>query len=903
MKIENISMFNFPPSAFEIAIENIELNQSLTERELQAFIEQKLSEWMEDKAINAIKEHLAGNYTAMPHLIELLSYVAECWPTLNDSQKQAIASKIAERVAHCTPGFHNGMFEVVKLLSRAESLPFYIQRIREDLVEKTVLALWFDDTHQRERFFCTARLQGYGVRANTHDAYVGNVNDLRIIQQLEQTFRQYFTPAYLLTVLLDEIEATLRERYDYQGRLVTGYNDYHLYEPWRDFLHCFFAVPEASHFSYDEFLIMNEDVVEDLNWSFVAQKLAETIVTHYSNWPAATKAQCRAFITLEDSEERLKNLTDYLPGDAHVLSFYLLFVNEHRHNPKLQNALGAWVLGQNNASLSEIFLISKPILEWVASLSNLSNELAQKLIAVFNYSDQSNNTILFHALEHYRAAIPALLQILIKFNLATQADILMNIDNDGYSIFMRSIYQNSSTLPLFLEILNKLTPEEQMVLLAQINGEGYSALMIAVLEGVETLKLFVEIINNLIPEQRIELLTDKSGDGESALMSAMLESPAMVQPFVEIINNLTPEEQVKVLNDKNNEELSVLMFAMSLNCEVLQLFKPILIKLKPAQQIALLTQKCKSGYSALFLLLMNKDNNAELLPLFLSMLNELNSEVQLAVLADSGKSNYSPLMIASCFNHEALPILQPIFMQLTPEARLNILTKQNDNGYSTLMLTMMHSPSNFALIFELLDVNMLKPIEQFELLLEKNSHGDSILSLAQHQKMVEFSQLETLLLNIDYQLLSENVITDHNNNKFNVNMLINHHPCIFFKIIEKLIHSKQHVEHFREDLITAANLLKNPAHELSAKSQLILYILNIKSEKRRIGLFGYSKELKYEAANCLLRVLNEPKLVSELKCEAFREPLSQGRLGVLYEKLRSDIAEKEMSDDKKMSIT
>tara|TARA_Y100001956_G_scaffold81168_1_gene98029 strand:- start:1275 stop:2003 length:729 start_codon:yes stop_codon:yes gene_type:complete len=242
-------------------------------------------------------------------------------------------------------------------------------------------------------------------------------------------------------------------------------------------------------------------------------------------------------------------------------------------------------------------------------------------------------------------------------------------------------------------------------------------------------------------------------------------------------------------------------------------------------------------------------------------------------------------------------------MQLTPEARLNILTKQNDNGYSTLMLTMMHSPSNFALIFELLDVNMLKPIEQFELLLEKNSHGDSILSLAQHQKMVEFSQLETLLLNIDYQLLSENVITDHNNNKFNVNMLINHHPCIFFKIIEKLIHSKQHVEHFREDLITAANLLKNPAHELSAKSQLILYILNIKSEKRRIGLFGYSKELKYEAANCLLRVLNEPKLVSELKCEAFREPLSQGRLGVLYEKLRSDIAEKEMSDDKKMSIT
>ena len=127
-----------------------------------------------------------------------------------DSEKTMIALKLQEGAEESTPGFHNGVNEILDGFFLAKNINDLMYRVRQDIVARTASQI-SDDTHVNNRCFRVAETSGYGVHPlNRDDQYINHMIDEISNEQIQTALQKAFDKSLRVFSVLDALKATLR---------------------------------------------------------------------------------------------------------------------------------------------------------------------------------------------------------------------------------------------------------------------------------------------------------------------------------------------------------------------------------------------------------------------------------------------------------------------------------------------------------------------------------------------------------------------------------------------------------------------------------------------------------------------------------------------------------------------
>lgn len=175
----------------EIQKGGIEINDA----ELAALItavQPHLDETVRDEFAKRMDIHVGkySTYSLKKEVLEGLKIIHAHFfkPNISSSEQSAIAFKLAERAAHCTPGFHNGVNAIVDGFYLPKNTNDLLCRYRRELVATAANQL-SDEVHTHNRCFTVAASMRYGVHPlNSGDIYQGKFPDYRIKSTLCTVF-------------------------------------------------------------------------------------------------------------------------------------------------------------------------------------------------------------------------------------------------------------------------------------------------------------------------------------------------------------------------------------------------------------------------------------------------------------------------------------------------------------------------------------------------------------------------------------------------------------------------------------------------------------------------------------------------------------------------------------------
>ncbi len=125
------------------------------------------------------------------------------------SEKKAIAGKLRERAAECSPGFHAGVNGILKGLYIARTFLELTQRVREDIV-LNLATRSTNEVHTNNRFSIVAEELGYGVAPiHSEDSYQGDLDDNEIATLLKKEFNEKLRPFFMLKALEEQLRGQL----------------------------------------------------------------------------------------------------------------------------------------------------------------------------------------------------------------------------------------------------------------------------------------------------------------------------------------------------------------------------------------------------------------------------------------------------------------------------------------------------------------------------------------------------------------------------------------------------------------------------------------------------------------------------------------------------------------------
>ena len=168
-----------------------------------------------------------STYSLKPQLLDSFRtlYVLFTHPKTTDDKRYLIASRIADNVEQCTPGFTNQVNYLITLFNMPQNQDELIAQVRFKLVDRIARMIAEKNTqgiHVHNRVIEVARNAGFGVwPINTGDVYFHtgsqNLSDADIISRIQTGFTNHFQLFALLNALRDELE-TLMGVTGYQGK-------------------------------------------------------------------------------------------------------------------------------------------------------------------------------------------------------------------------------------------------------------------------------------------------------------------------------------------------------------------------------------------------------------------------------------------------------------------------------------------------------------------------------------------------------------------------------------------------------------------------------------------------------------------------------------------------------------
>jgi hypothetical protein len=278
-----------PPVLEEKAIPENWLEQ-LGNRSSEAL---QLSEADKAQFLGHIQRHVGVNSTyalasALQDSLKAI-YIKLSAPTLSSDKKTAIAFKLHEGAANCTPGFHDRANETVNGFVRPKNLSEVLMHIRQEIVNK-VASQNTDEVHAHNRFFVIARIMGYGVQPiNPEDIYSGNISDETIKEKLNAAFQKEYQFFSLLNAMQSSLSSLLSED-GYTGKKANGEYVSGEYSKFSEPLKPFVTIEDADLYVMDE-----DDHIIDINWPNIKTALLK-------------KFKEENYFTLTREEERELNL-------------------------------------------------------------------------------------------------------------------------------------------------------------------------------------------------------------------------------------------------------------------------------------------------------------------------------------------------------------------------------------------------------------------------------------------------------------------------------------------------------------------------------------------------------------------------------------------------------------------
>ena len=223
-----------------------------------------------------LNRHAGENsgYSKKSQLLESLStlYAIFIHPKTSNEQKSLIASRIAEDVKECSPGFHDRVNYVITLFNMPQNLAQLVAQARFKLADRIAGILASKSAqgvHVHNRVIQVAHEAGFGVwPINTNDLYYStgssNLSNEDINKILQTGFNNHF-----------QLFALLNALHGYQGKRGLG-NEYEK-EAYEKFCEC------CNHFipSTMEELLEIETTsgkVIDLNWRNVKRALLQELI-------------------------------------------------------------------------------------------------------------------------------------------------------------------------------------------------------------------------------------------------------------------------------------------------------------------------------------------------------------------------------------------------------------------------------------------------------------------------------------------------------------------------------------------------------------------------------------------------------------------------------------------------
>lgn len=231
-----------------------------------------------------LNRHTGENsgYSKKSQLLESLSmlYAIFTHPKTSNEQKSLIASRIAEDVKECSPGFHDRVNYVIILFNMPQNLTQLVAQARFELADRIAGILASKSAqgvHVHNRVIQVAHEAGLGVwPINTNDLYYStgssDLSNEDIYEIVQTGFNNHFQLFGLLNALCEQIEVLIAV-HGYQGTRGLG-NEYEK-EAYEKFCECCnrFIPSEMG-----ELLETETNKVIDLNWRNVKRALLQQLI-------------------------------------------------------------------------------------------------------------------------------------------------------------------------------------------------------------------------------------------------------------------------------------------------------------------------------------------------------------------------------------------------------------------------------------------------------------------------------------------------------------------------------------------------------------------------------------------------------------------------------------------------
>ncbi len=708
----------------------------------------------EQKAFSAdIERHIGESsvYALKNEVCQALKVIHDRFMAENNkpSEKTIIALKLQERAEKCTPGFHNGVNEILDGFFLAKSLNDLMYRFRRDIVARTASTI-SDDDHVNNRCFSVAEEEGYGVHPlNRSDQHLNHM-----FEEIPNT----------------EIRAKLKEAFDRELRVFSTLQG--LEDQLRGQLsQAGYTGPKEDAYPLDEYEAIENQLALLFQDTPVVKELLQTE---------------------EILQEKLAR-AEQIRQEAH--NNMQAFVEK---NPKAFSGLNKRKKTKIQALLGETGL-PKPDVEWAQNAEAELSEEAETVDEIKrNYKRATKALRIDAAREKHIAAFQAFKKLFFLTNTTGVTDL--NWPN------VRQLLWQGIKVKHYFEI----NPDEQQNIDTIMNpnaspsevGMSTTALLkqeniYDLLNALFYLKQPAATIKQALGDFLAQLPENKQPASFKFLMTSALSheiKQEMIQTYLNLFLISIKEDVnfllrgaplmrgLQLLNDSQSEMLktaltqtnqagdNALILAVLDKPEAIPHLTDAMLKLpeniKNKTIRTTFTQTSQTGLNVLILAVLDSPKAIPyLIDAMLRLPEAIKNETIKIIFTQTSEIGFNVLMEAVCKNPEAIPYLIDAMLRL-PEAIKNktiktIFTQTNQDGENAIILAMLDNPEAIPYLIDAM-LRLPEAIKNETIktaFTQTNIYGENALMIAAWGKPEAIPRLTEALLKLPEGIKNETIKT------------------------------------------------------------------------------------------------------------------------------------------------
>lgn len=738
--------------------------------------------------------HLLQGYAQVDALKESLRVVYIYYHGLHNNGRTdanlqgAIKDKIIEGAAHCTPGFHNRVNQIITGFQLPNTIDALLMHYRTEIVSRAASA-YTDDVHGHNQFAIVANQLGKNVDVlNPNDPYRligGNV----IPPLISEAFRQHYHPLAIIDNVVTAYKSVLIGHHDYTGIKAAGYEAGD-YDEWRVYLEKLLGMQEGA-IGLADFLIMDEEtfVVTDINWSYVTHRLAEKLLekrcfrltaqqfdfirqltASENDFAQFDSATALTLIPDVQTFTRILELLASKQQDDKLLPFFNAYCQRHGLNdiekqaiirqflqkPALAVLINALIPAHRAFFVEELLRVEHGtnglmralqypsralLLMYIGLLPNLSADELQRLF-VTTVAGGANNPLMLAA-----ASAPWALEALIAHLANQQAilqDALRQTNQRRENALMIAV--NSGALEAIdaISIAFMGLPDEDFrrVLFTPNTPDGANALGLAASKNLETFNLLFAYLSNLGEIDVVTALSSVDIHGNNLLLRAIrANQPQVVARLLELAAFYLDGGVNALLRQNNAANENFFMYALRFQHDLVADFILSLQAMDVDTRRVFLLETDVCGRNLLMLSLEYAPQFYNDLSAFYNVLNDADQIV--VYQAQDNVSSLNVLMLALIKQIDQVPnvIANLAALDILPA----VLRHQSHVGHNVLMLASRQGANALA---QILPVVVEQGMPTLRVLLsQRGTHGENAFDLSFESGDQESTKLLLIAIN------------------------------------------------------------------------------------------------------------------------------------------------------------